>query len=199
MRNKRAFFVAAIALAIGLLGTGASPVHAVTSGKIVVQGTLTIGGGLSYTCVGNGGPDTTACPVIGSGVNGVTVTFGGTGAGQLRSAAEPKCGGLPVCVEAGTWAITANGTISGHCNLWSATLNGAMNPSLSLGTKSKPRNFGITISSAFFEMVITGSTSKGETIIGEGQAVPDALSGASCLNRLPKSFVVVMTLEFAKT
>jgi hypothetical protein len=191
MKSRLTHFGVLLVSVLALMAGFAPSGSANTIGGLIVQGTATVGAGLSYPCVGNGAPDLTKCPPpIGAGNGPIGVTFNGLGVGQIDNVGKPKCGGLPACLEAGVWAITATGTINGWCGLSSGTLNGTISPTLALGTKSKVRSFSITYSSAGGVLVITGSTNKGETIAGAVHAAADVTTGSSCTNKAAKNFIV---------
>jgi hypothetical protein len=180
---------------MALVASVAPPAHANVVGVVVVNGTANVGAGLSYPCVGNGVPDLTKCPPpVGNGQPGnIGVTFGGIGVGAVVKVAKPKCpAGSPAgtCVEVGTFAIAATGSVTGHCGLSSGALAGSVTPTLALGTKSNNRTFNVSFTGIGGVLVLTGTTCNGENITGAVLAVPDATTGASCTNTAGKNFLI---------
>jgi hypothetical protein len=175
-----------------MLAATAAPADAlITIGGAVIQGRAIVAAGLSYPCVGNGGPDLTKCPPPVSFGNGpLGVTFTGSGVAQVDTVNKKGCVPVDVCVEAGTINVTATGTVSGWCDLSSGTLTGAITAPSLAGNKVKNRFFTMAFTGTGGVLFITGTTSKGETIFGVAAAVPDALDGSSCTNKAAKAFIV---------
>lgn len=187
-----------VVLAVAVLGVAAmqSPARANNEGAISFQGRANVGTGLSSFCAGSTVPDLTKCPLPGRTGNSAAFSFAGTGAGYVQKINKPKCSAF--CFEQGTYSISATGSIRGWCELWTGTMWGTITPSLSLGTKANTRNFTVGMSAEGGNVVITGTTSQGETVIGRATWVPDSSSGSSCLNKGAKSFIVVGELHLVR-
>jgi hypothetical protein len=185
---------------MAVMATLAPPSNAAATGAIVIVGTANVGAGIAYPCVD---PASGVPPInvnkclgpLGSPPNTATVTFNGTGVGGVLTDLEPKCGALPACAEVGTFAITATGNVTGACGFSTGALTGNMNPAIPLGTKVKGRAFAVNYIGVGGFLVLTGNTSKGETIAGAVAAVP---TGGSCLNKDPKTFTVAGALVLVK-
>lgn len=173
---KRMARLGVLLMAVAGLVASATPADALTIGGLVIQGRANVGVGLGY-------------PVLFPPSGTIATTFTGTGVGQVDTALKAKCG--TACIEVGTVIINATGSVNGNCGLSAGTFNGVIAPDLSLGTKTKARNFSITYQGVGGALVIQGSTSKGEIVVGAAVAVPDVTAGSSCLNVSAKAFIVV--------
>jgi hypothetical protein len=192
---------------MAVMATLAPSSNAAAAGALVIVGTANVGAGIAYPCVE---PGATPLPInvnkclgpLGSPPNSAPVTFNGTGVGAVLNALEGKCATTPtnpVCLEAGTVVITAAGTVVGACGFSTGTLGagntGTITPAISVGNKAKPRNFSVTYIGVGGFLILTGTTTKGETIAGAVVAVP---TGGSCTNKDPKVFTVAGAVAIAK-
>ena len=195
MKRFVARFGVLLLAVMGLVGSMTTPAHATGAAVVVFAGTATVGNGIAYPCLGQGTPsglpaplppkipqvDLTKCPPAISG-NTAATTFAGQGVGAgvwVNKGKDP--------VEVGLMNITAAGTTTGACGLSTGLFNGNMTPVIA-PLKNKPRTFTITYTGVGGNLIITGSTTKGEGLIGVALAIP---TGGSCLNKQPKTFTVI--------
>ncbi len=191
MKSRLARFSVLFIPMMALVASMAPPASATEVGALVVVGQANVGQGIAYPCLDGKTTPPTVNPAkctghLGANPNKAAVTFSGTGAGTVVKVTKPKC--PLVCVEAGTFAITASGSISGACGLSSGVLAGSITPIVSVGTKpAKPRGFNVSYQGIGGLLVVTGNTSKGEILAGAVVALPTT---GTCLNKTPKSFTV---------
>jgi hypothetical protein len=173
---------------LGLLP--ASPAQAAAAGSFFQLGTMNVGYGMAHTCVGENysgsftvDPERCLGP-FSSSPQIAYFSYGGTLVGSaVNTTANTTAGGA---AEVGTFWVAATGTIRGSCDFWSAYMSGRIHPDINLGTQAdRERSFSAQVVYYGGKGVITGTTSLGETLVGEFNAVPTT---GSCTNYYAKSF-----------
>ena len=180
---------------LSLLALTGLPAKAFVSGRVTVTGGGTMAAGMAFPCTGNGVPDQAKCPPPVGNSNTVAVTVDATATGSIYTALKPKAN---FGAEAGTWRLQLNGTYTGWCGQASGTLNGTLNPTMSTGTKVKGRGLTLSFVDLGMGWVITGTTTKGETVTGTLKVDPNAAAGSTCLNKAAKSLIVGGHLDIDK-
>jgi hypothetical protein len=182
-----------LAAVVGLVASSAAPAGATGAGVVVVQGNATVGAGIAYPCIdpASGVPPISVpkClpPQLGN-PNSATFAFVGTGAGVIVNG--PNKGAKTGTVEAGTFTVTANGTVSGACGLSVGVIaTGTVTPIIPVGTKTKNRTYVGGFIGVGGVLVIQGTTNKAEVIVGAVLAVPIPGQG-SCTDKGPKVFLI---------
>lgn len=197
--RTRHLFALAVAAASVLVGP-VPEARASSEGTINVVGSVNGSAGDALPCFGTTGPvplDPASCPVLGSG-NTVSQNFIGQGVGEIKKANKAfKCPGfVPACVESLIWSITLTNTKGGWCRLSSGTWNGTMTPVLIVGTKANTRSLYLQWTDVGGTMIVTGTTSHGETVGGYLNYTEDPTNGSSCTNRNPKRYILYGQLKF---
>jgi hypothetical protein len=184
-------------LVLGLAFVPPQPARAETIGAMRFIGTWNVGAGIAYPCVGSPGwpaIDLTKCPIVSSG-NTVSAVLSGTGLGTIAN--SPTKAQKATTVEGPIWTFNAAGIIAGWCWLSSGYATGSLTVSLNLGTKQPPppqspkvRTFSVSWTEIAQKLFLTGTTNKGETLIGYFEFVADTVSGSSCTNKNAKNFIM---------
>jgi hypothetical protein len=187
---RKLFRAGVLAALLGLLGSPMSPVQASTAFTFTFEGTL-VTGPLGYPCVPvPGGIPYNCPPPVGAGGNTVGFAFNSVPCvGSKTDIFKDKNpSGEPVKTYTGLCAIRASGTLTGYCDLFTATGSGTIRFTDAAKGNSKTMNFTFTWTS-LGTLLITGTSDKG-LFTGTATAIPDP-TGGSCFDKTVTRFFVV--------